>query len=325
MTVGALIGFGLVYWTLSLSLSLVLNTLLLTARSRLRRLGPWAERRAAAAALLLPPLLAVTAVGALAFESSRALSRGSDHCLQHAHHLHLCVRHGAAWLSQPWALALVAAAATFVGARLVTACWAHAMAQRAANRLRALGAPIDDAPVYLVPSGERFAFTAGVASPAVVISQGAWDCLEVAEREAVVAHELTHLAHGDLGWRVTLGLAASLGAPFVCARTLRVWELAAERLCDRQAARRVGRASTVASAMVTLARSSPPRLAPAGAVFAAASDVPERVESLLRDEPDGREASRVLARVMAIASIALAAACVRFAGPLHHALETLLG
>lgn len=325
MSVGSLIAFGLVFAGVSLTLSLVLNSLLWWARGRLRPLGAWVERRAAAAALLLPPLLGLAVVAALGAESLLALSAGTDHCLGHDHHLHLCVQHGAAWLTQPWALSLVAAGCTFVGTRFVVAVWAHAMAQRAANRLRSLGKALDDARSYLVPSQERFAFTAGVASPAVIISQGAWDALERSEREAVVAHELAHLAHGDLWWRATLGFAASLGAPVLSSHSLRLWELAAERLCDREAARRVGRASTVASAMLALARRTAPAMAPAGAIFAAANDVPERITSLLRDEPSGRPAARRLAFSLAFAAISLALACAVFAQPLHHALETLLG
>lgn len=325
MTAGPLIAFGLVFASVSLTLSLSLNAVLLLAKPRLRRRGAWVERRAATAALLLPPLLALAVVTALAMESMLALAAGTDHCLGHDHHLHLCVRHGAAWLSRPWALSLVAATSTFVAVRFGLACWAHLLAQRAANRLRSVGTTLGDPRAYLVPSPERFAFTAGLASPAVIISQGAWDALQPGERDAIVTHELAHLAHGDLWRRAALGFAASLGVPLLSSQTLRFWELAAERLCDHEAVLLVDRPSTVASAMLALARGTPLPLAPAGAVFAAANDVPQRIESVLREEPSGRPASRRLAFLLTFAALSLAVACAVFAAPLHHALETLLG
>ena len=193
MTAGPLIAFGLVFASVSLTLSLSLNAVLLLAKPRLRRLGAWVERRAATAALLLPPLLALAVVTTLALESMLALAGGTDHCLGHDHHLHLCVRHGAAWLSEPWALSLVAATSTFVAVRFGVACWAHLMAQRASNRLRSLGTTLGDPRAHLVPSPERFAFTAGLVSPAVIISQGAWDALQPGERDAIVTHELASI------------------------------------------------------------------------------------------------------------------------------------
>ncbi len=323
--VGSLVAFGLVFLSVSLGLSVLLNAALLFSRGALRRTGAWVERQASTAALVLPPILALAVVAALAVKSALALADGSDHCLAHGHHLHLCVRHGAEWALQPWALASVAAAATFVVVRGALSAWAHALAQRAAGRLRSLGVPLGERHCHLVPSSERFAFTAGVFSPAVIFSSAAWEVLAPAEREAIVAHELAHLAHGDLWRRALLGFAAALGAPVLVGRALGMWELSAERICDRAAAQRVGRPSTVASAMLALVRSGPPPLAPAGAVFAAARHVPQRIESLLREEPDGHGRSRRLVLLLSLSAGALCVACAVFAEPLHHALETLLG
>lgn len=323
-TVGSLVAFGLVFLSVSIALSLLLNGALLLSRRALRRTGAWVERQASTAALVLPPMLALAVVAALAMKSALALADGSDHCLAHGHHLHLCVRHGAAWALQPWALASVAAATTFVAVRGAISAWAHAMAQRAAGHLRSLGAPLGER-CYVVPASERFAFTAGVVSPAVIFSSAAWAALSPAERDAIVAHELAHLAHGDLWRRALLGFAAALGAPVLVGHALRLWELSAERICDQAAARRVGRPSTVASAMLALVRSGPLPLAPVGAVFAAANHVPQRIESVLREEPDGRAASHRLAVLLALAAAALCVACGVYAEPLHHALETLLG
>ncbi len=324
MTSTSLVAFGAVFVGASLGLSLLLSIGLLLARRRLRRLGPWVERQAAAAALVLPPLLALGLVGALAAHSALALRAGTDHCLAHAHHHHLCLRHAAAWASEPWALCLVVGGAVFVAVRLALALRAQASAQRSVSRLRALGAPIA-AGAYLVPSQERFAFTAGLLSPTVVLSSAAWQALDPEQREAVLAHELAHVAHRDLGQRAALEVASWFGVPFLASRALRLWELSAERLCDRRAALAVERPSTVASAVLALARTTAPRLAPEAASFAAASQVPERIESLLREEPGGERSSRRLLLALALASLLAAAACAAFAASLHHTIETILG
>lgn len=325
MTAASLVAFALVFFGASVGLSALMATSVLALGGTLRRLGPWVERRAAASALMFPPVLALGLVAVLAGESALGLRAGTDHCLEHDHHLHLCLLHGAAWASRAWALALVGLAATFVAARAGLSAWAHAMAQRSANRLRSLGAELETRGCYVVPARERFAFTAGLASPTVILSSAAWGTLSPDQRDAVLAHELGHVAHGDLWRRAVLGLAASFGAPFLAARLLGVWSLAAERICDRRAALAIGRPSTVASAMLALARTAPPHMAPAGAVFAAASHVPERVQSLLDEGPGGEAPSKYLLWALFGAALGAAAACALFSGPVHHALETILG
>ena len=325
MTAASLVAFGLVFLGASLSLSVLLAGPVLVLGERLRRLGPWVERRAAAAALLLPPLLALTIVAVLAADSAVALRAGTDHCLAHDHHRHLCLKHGAAWASQAWALALVLSTAIFLLVRSGLALGAQLAAQRSANRLRRLGTGVGAPGCFLVPARERFAFTAGLFSPAVLVSSAAWEALEPDERGAVLAHELCHLAHGDLWRRAALGLAALLGAPLLAPRLLGTWSLASERICDRLAAREVGRPSTVASAMLALSRGAPAAPGPAAAVFAAASHVPQRVVALLDEGPCGEKPSKHLLSALGLAAAFFGLACVAFAEPLHHLLETLLG
>lgn len=320
---GSLVAFALLFFTATLAFSLGLTLTLLGVRPLLRRSGAWVERQAATAALLLPPLLGLCVVAALAAESTHALSTGADHCLGHGHHLHLCVRHGAAWLRQPGALALVTAVTTFVLMRALASGWSHVMAQRASGRLRSVGAPLR-AHCYLVPSEQRFAFTTGLFSPSVLLSTAAWDALEPEEREAVVAHELAHLEQGDLWRRMLLGLAASVGAPGLVDRVMGVWELASERICDRRAAQVVGRPSAVAAALLALVRARP-RVAPAGARFAADSHVPERVKSVLSEEPGGEVTAWRLVCALSLGFLAFAVGCANFAEPLHHLFETILG
>lgn len=325
MALSSAVAFGAVFAGVSLVLSACFAGTLIVSGPALHRMGPWVERRAAAVAIVLPPLLGLAVVAVLAIDAALMLRTGTDHCLDHAHHLHICLRHGIAWSSRPLVFWPVLSLATVILLRTSLSVRAHWRAQRAASRLRAVGTPIDHPGCYLVPSGERFAFTVGIVEPTVVLSSAAWEALNADEREAVLAHELAHVHHGDVRLRAALGLAAALGAPFLIKRVLRTWEQAAERICDRRAAAAVGHPSTVASALLALMQSTPPGLAPAGVFFAAASRVTERVESILREEPGGEEPSQRLLASAAVVSAAFAVACGVLSGPLHHALETILG
>jgi Zn-dependent protease with chaperone function len=325
MPLGSLVGFAIVFLGASLALSVLLGALVLALGPVLRRMGPWVERRAAAWALVLPPLVALALVAGLAMSSALALAAGTDHCLAHDHHLHLCLAHGAEWTSQVWALATVAFATTFVAVRAGLSLRDQLLAQRSAGRLRGVATELPIRGCYLVPSRERFAFTVGLFSPVVLVSSAAWEALEADQRAAVLAHELGHVAHGDLRRRAALGLVALVGAPFLASRLLGVWALASERICDHRAALAVGRPSTVASAILALASASPPRLAHAAAVFAAASHVPERIRALLDEGPSGERPSRILSWLVLLVAACAAALFAVFAEPLHHALETILG
>jgi Zn-dependent protease with chaperone function len=325
MTLASLVAFGAVFVGTCLAFSLLLTAILLVAGKVLRRSGPWVERRAAAAAVILPPLLAAGFVAALAADSALGLAAGTDHCLDHPLHHHLCLSHGSAWLSHYWALGIFLAAAGSFFLRLVRLVWAHARAQRSVAHLRAIGEPAARGACYLLPSEDRFAFTAGMFSPAVFVSRGAWDALTPEQREAILAHESAHIRQRDLLRRAALGLAAACGVPFLANRALRLWTAATERICDRHAVRTVGRPSTVASAMLALLRPSPPRLTPNAAFFCGASDVPERIEAMLRGEPGGERTSRRLVALAVAAGVSFAVACSAFAGPIHHVLESALG
>jgi Zn-dependent protease with chaperone function len=325
MGLGSLVGFGIVFLATSFVLSGLLALPVLALGTRLRRLGPWVERRAVAGALGLPPVLAFGLVAVLVASSLLALRSGTDHCLDHGHHLHLCVLHGAPWVSQAWALALVAFALTFVVVRACLSGWAHFGAQRSVGRLRKLGTRLGARRTYLVPSNERFAFTAGLFSPAVIVSSAAWNALDAEQRAAILVHERAHIENGDLWLRVVLGIAATLGFPGVASRLLATWSLTAERICDRQAANEVGRPSTVASAMLALAGTSPAPVGPAGVVFAAASCVPERIVAVLEEGPGGEARSKLMLATLALAAASAVLAWVAFAEPIHHVLETLLG
>jgi Zn-dependent protease with chaperone function len=327
MTAASLVGFGLVLVLGSFALSTVATLALRITGPRLRASGPWAERRAAALAILVPPLLALGLTALLAVGSTLALRAGADHCLEDGYHRHLCVVHGAAWASEPWALGPLLGMLLLLVGRAVRCAAAHARAQRSVSALRAAALPIPGEPRgLLVPLERPVVFTAGLVTPAIVVARGAWDRLAARERVALLAHERAHLEHGDLWLRALLYWAACLGAPGLARWALRRWEAAAERACDLRAAAAVGEPATVASALVTRARARASALAPAAAVLAAGDHLVERVEALLGPRTaDGRRAGLRLVSLVLAASVIGLLAGAWFIEPLHHLIETILG
>jgi Zn-dependent protease with chaperone function len=326
VTAASLIAFALVFLAVSVLVSLFLGIGLRCAGRRLRAVGARAEQRAATLALAGPPALGFAVVAFLAANSGRSLLAGTDHCLAHPHHLHLCLLHGAAWMTRPWAVALIAVVLCFVTLRFLQILWAHVDAQRAAWRFRRMGEPLPEADrCVLIPLSDTMVFTAGAVSPTVVISEGAWNGLGPAERRAVIAHELEHVANGDLWRRAVLAFFACFAAPGFAASALRLWDRSAERICDRRAVDVVGQSTVVASAIVALARGMSRGRAPACAVFAAACSITERVHSLLDAEPDGGHGAARLLRWSLVVGVGIAVASAAYSEQLHHLLETILG
>jgi Zn-dependent protease with chaperone function len=326
VTAPSLIAFALVFLATSVLTSLLLGVIVRLSSRRLRSLGARAERRAAALMLVAPPVLASLLTGLLAVNSARSLLAGTDHCADHSHHLHICLVHGAEWAIRPWAVELLALVGCFVLVRLFQLSWAHLVAQRAAKRFFRVGDPLPGhGRVVLVPFDEPTVFTAGALSPTVVISRGAWSRLNADERRAVLEHELAHVEGGDIWRRAVLALLACFTVPGFASYALRLWDRSAERICDRRAAEVVGRPSIVAGAIVSLARGMVRGQVPAGAVFAAACHVTDRVHSLLDGEPDGALGAVRLSWWVLGVGVGIALAAATLSEQLHHILETILG
>jgi len=317
---GALVGFALVFiltaWTVSLLVSLTFGAI----GSRLRRLGPAAERRITALAAALPLLLGATVVVTLVIRSIA----GHDHCPAHDHHAHLCIAHGAAWMEQPWAVALVAAAATIVLARLAILGGALLRGRHAVTQVRDASTRLGE--IRLVDSHRPFCFVAGLRRPEIYVSTAAWHGLDADEREAMLAHERGHVRHHDLAWRSLLEVVTAFGAPLTPGPLLTRWEHATERLRDDDAADALGAPEAVAGAMVHLCR-----LGASSAGTAAVGFTPmpgalrDRVEALLSGQPRGDRAGTAIALSWLVLVVAVAIAIATHAEPLHHALESLLG
>jgi Zn-dependent protease with chaperone function len=319
VSAGSSIGFALVFvltaWGLSIGFALVMGA----TRARWRELGPAAERRLAALAVVLPVAIAAAVVSMLVIQSLV----GADHCTEHDHHAHLCVAHGAAWGQRPWAVALVAAAAAVLVARLAVLVAVSWRARRAVARLRRTSRSVGD--VRLVDCDRPFCFVAGARRPEIFASTAAWEVLDAAERSAMLAHERGHVRHRDVAWRTLLEVVAAFGAPLTPTAFLTRWELATERLRDHDAAAEVGDPTTVASALVRLCKlgASVPALRTVG--FPAGRDaLDDRVRALLGEAPRGERAARAVALLGfgALSTVLLALAI--HAEPIHHVLESLL-
>ncbi len=314
-----MIGFTLVFALTVVALSAVAVVAVQLAGGALRRRGAHAERRAVELAAVLPVALGGALVTSLVVHGYI----GEDHCGVHDHHAHLCVAHGGAWAQVPWIVAMVAATAAALLARLAILVSQHARTARAVAALRRVSAAVGG--VRVVDSPRAFCFVAGVWRPEIYASTAAWQGLADDERAAVLAHERGHVAHHDLRRRLGVEMLLAFAAPLLGALLVRRWARATERLRDHDAVAVVGDPDPVARAMVRLCRLDREAATPGFAFAARGDELAERVEALLAGEPTGVRAARVLGVALAIVALGAVALIASQAEPLHHALETLLG
>lgn len=313
MSIGGFVGFGFLAVVLLSVCSLIAATGLALASERLRRAGPAAERSAAAWALISPVALACSIVVLLAIRGSGSV----DHCIGHGHHAHFCLVHGAAWLDRPWMVALAAASGITILLRISGVVWRRIRAHLAIDQVRRVAERGNG--VRIAPSERVFCFVAGWRRPEVFVSSRAWDALSLHEREAVVAHERAHDAHGDLWFGIIADVAAVFAAPLAGSWLRARWADASERLCDVRAAEQTA-PETVASALVRMCRAG--QLQHVSSGFTPGADALEhRIRAVLAGGPVGAGLGPI-AWCLVIAVIMAAAV---LATDLHHALETLLG
>jgi Zn-dependent protease with chaperone function len=318
----SLIGFGAVFLLVCSAGSAAGAAVMRAWPRAIARRGAAVERRVAELAAGLPVALAAAVVGVLAIESATA----ADHCTTHGHHAHLCLRHGAAWAEHAWVVAAVAAGAALALARAAALAVVMRRGTAAVARLRELGGGAP-ARLRLVESERAFCFVAGLRRPAIFVSTAARAALAPDEWHAMLAHERSHIVHRDLRHRLGLELLLLLAAP-LAGRTIRArWSAATERLRDADAADEVGDPAPVARALVRMARHAASLRLGAAAAFvpAGAALLAARVEALLEEAPRGEREARRIGRAVRIAGLVAVLAALAFAGPLHHALESLLG
>lgn len=326
MTFSSCIGFGLLLLSVSVASSILLSGTVFITRTRLRALGPWVERRAAMLALLLPPLLGIGITVILGVHSILALTAGSDHCMDHPHHLHLCWVHGTLWAASPLAIGTIAFLLTFALLRATAIVTMHIRVKYMVCDLLRFGKPVAGmSGVVLIPDPERFAFTAGVLRPHILVSTAAWERLDTLEKRALIAHERTHIVHGDIWKRTVLAVFGAFGAPVLARQMMWLFEGASERLCDSSAAQLVGKPSTVAGAILALASPRTRQPMAAAAAHAAACEVTDRILCLFKNSPNGLPAAVRLGWFAIVACGLAIAIGALLAESVHHLLETILG
>ena len=322
------VAIGAATW---LSVAATVGTTVLVLRPWLRRFGPSVERVAAATALVAGPVVAVALVGLLVTHSALApLTPAGDHCLDHPHIAHLCLRHaGAATGGVTIDLLAVASltAAVWIAVRKrrrdrTKAAAVSALAQAASPPVELPGVQ-----VLRVDSAQPFCIVTGPTSrPRILVSTAAWSAVSPEERDAMLAHELSHVRHGDLSTVTALGWCAALGFPGIGRRLLQGWRDASERLADRAAARSSS-PSAVAAALLAITRASrgPAQALPAQSIASPAdSHAPPNQEQLdpTPDSPSLARRASVAVWTTTCVGLLLAA---RHAATLHHHLERLLG
>jgi hypothetical protein len=150
--------------------------------------------------------------------------------------------------------------------------------------------------VYFLATARPLCFTVGLLRPAVYVTTGLREQLSARDLQAVLAHEAAHVRRRDTLTAAVLTLFYTLLPVPGTRLLLREWRRAAERACDREAAREVGNPCDVAAALVRVARlaaQAPTRL-PNGACFAEwGEDIEGRVQALLRGPEHGRRSGWV--------------------------------
>ncbi|MER5639022.1 M56 family metallopeptidase [Kitasatospora sp. NPDC002227] len=144
------------------------------------------------------------------------------------------------------------------------------------------GLPAEPA-LAVLPDPEPYAYALPGAPGRVVVSTGMLDCLEGAERRALIAHEQAHLTGRHHRYLLAVQLAASLN-PFL--RPLReAVAYATERWADEDAAQAVGDRRLTARAVGKAALHTHHNPHPGLAAFTTAGPVPRRVAALLAPVP----------------------------------------
>lgn len=290
----------------------------IVARRPLRHLAPVVRGRVLASLMAIPAVAAVAAV-VVAFAPSALDAMGlvRDHCHHHrGHAFHLCFTHGVP-PAGTWPLAVLFGLSLLFAyaARREFVTWRRARAW--ATRLRAVGVFNPAERVWEIPHA-GVAFTIGLLRPEVFVSTGAELPLDARQRAAVLAHEHEHVRRRDALHKLTMRLLALLHFPIMARYLLAELDLAAEQACDAAAARQLGDATDVASAIVAMARAGSVRT-PRSAVAFGAIRIEARVEALLRTKWSQR-APVSAPGLAAAAAVALAHSYES----LHHTLESAL-
>lgn len=288
-------------------------------RHFLRRAGPEFRGILIMGLLVLPLATGLAFVGVIL---SPALEYGplAHHC--HAADIAGCVPHSLHSFGQALSAATILSIAGLMVWPFVRAAGPLRRLKRAAEGLRRAGTDDAHYGAVIVDDPRPLAFSLGLLTPRVFISEGLKSRLREDELAAVIHHEKGHAQRRDGFWQL-IGEVLSIGHSRQTTKLLlNDLNLAAEETCDRYAAQKAGGPLNVAATILKIERlyGDHPPLAPAGAYGMTGSSVPARVEALIaaREERDGEIAVTALA-----GGAGLALAVFMTAEPLHHLIESL--
>ncbi len=174
-------------------------------------------------------------------------------------------------------------------ARGVTAWrWASRRAQVWLRVARPLTFADSSMPAFEIDADAPIMALVGVLRPRLLITRGVFRALSAEELSASVAHEIGHQRAWDNLKRLAMRAAPDLLTTTSSARAIeRRWASASERAADRQACSSGRARCALASALVKVARLTPPvtPIAEPISTLVDGGDIASRVHSLLDDAP----------------------------------------
>jgi hypothetical protein len=228
---------------------------------------------------------------------------------------------------------LALAAFVLLGAGLARGLSAWTRAKRRSRRWMRTAQPIDlgtgRVPAFVVDAQAPMMALVGMRRPCLLVSRRLIDALTDDELAASVAHELGHHRAWDNVKRLVMGAAPDLLAPTSTARVIEGrWASAAEHAADRMNGAPPADRCALASALVKVARLTPPgpTLAEPISTLVGGGEIASRVHVLLDDRSVApvrpRRALRWLSA--AIAAAAFAAAYASLLHTVHEITEVLV-
>jgi len=224
---------------------------------------------------------------------------------------------------------LAAAAATIVAVGVFrgTTAWAGAWNRTRAWRRVSRPLAIGDAaiPASIVDIDTPIMALVGVLRPHLIVTRGVVDALTDEELRAGVAHELGHFRAKDNLKRLAMRSAPDLLSLLPAAAAIETrWASAAEHAADSRACDSEQARCALASALVKIARLTPPRtpIAQPISTLVDGGEIASRVQRLLSDSAPGPAFSRRWP--IAAAALAALAAYAPLLRAVHEATEILV-
>ena len=229
------------------------------------------------------------------------------------------------------ALAVLALAVIGTAAVRGVSAWRRA-ARRTERWMRAgrpLTLPDTSMPAFAIETDAPVMALVGVLRPRLLITRPVLDALTDEELRAAAAHELGHRRAWDNLKRLAMRAAPDVLSATAAARALeRRWAAASEHVADRGAGESGRARCALASALVKVARMTPPAIALAEPISALVDggDITARVHRLLEDAPSvaGRRPAAWLALAIALSVPALALGYTPFLRIIHGVTEILV-